>query len=147
MAGGTILPTSRDVSLWTTKASYKKSRFGVDWLNWLARRYGTGHWCLTVDVDEFIVYPFCDTRPLRALTDWLDSSHLRAFPAMILDMYPKGPMDAQPYRAGQDPFEIAEYFDSGNYSIHRNWFLQNLWIQGGPRMRMFFADSPDRRRR
>jgi hypothetical protein len=26
---------------------------------------------------------------------------------MLLDMYPKGPIGAQPYREGQDPFEIA----------------------------------------
>src|SRR5690606_4966848 len=52
-----------DVSLWTTKASYKNSRFGMDWLTALLRRYGHGHWCLTVDVDEFLIYPFCETRP------------------------------------------------------------------------------------
>lgn len=137
------LAAQPDVSLWTTKASYRGSRFGVDWLNWLARKYGHGHWCLTVDPDEFIVYPFCDTRPLRALTDWLDSSNLRTFSAMLLDMYPKGPMGAQPYHEGQNPFDIAQWFDSGNYSIHRNWYLDNLWIQGGPRMRLFFPEQPE----
>lgn len=141
--GREFLASQPDVSLWTTKASYRESRFGVDWLNWLTRKYGCGHWCLTVDPDEFIVYPFCDTRPLRALCDWLDSSNLRTFSAMILDMYPKGPLNAQPYAEGQNPFEIAQYFDSGNYSIHRNWYLENLWIQGGPRMRAFFADNPE----
>lgn len=141
--GREFLASQPDVSVWTTKASYRESRFGVDWLNWLARKYGCGHWCLTVDPDEFIVYPFCDTRPLRALCDWLDSSNLRTFSAMILDMYPKGPLNAQPYAEGQNPFEIAQYFDSGNYSIHRNWYLENLWIQGGPRMRAFFADNPE----
>lgn len=29
-----------DVSLWTTQASYKRAKFGVDWLNWLQRKYG-----------------------------------------------------------------------------------------------------------
>jgi hypothetical protein len=138
------LADQRDVSLWTTAASYKRARFGADWLNWLARRHGHGHWCLTVDVDEFLIYPFCDTRPLPALTDWLDASSIRSFPAMLLDLYPRGPLDARPYREGQDPFEIAEYFDSGNYTIRRNWHMGNLWIQGGPRMRVFFADNPER---
>ncbi len=133
-----------DVSLWTTSASYKRARFGADWLNALAMRHGHGHWCLTVDVDEFLIYPFCDTRPLPALTDWLDASSIRSFPAMLLDMYPRGPLDARPYREGQDPFEIAEYFDSGNYTYRRNWKMGNLWIQGGPRARMFFADDPAR---
>lgn len=131
-----------DVSLWHSEGSYKASRFGVDWLNWLARRHGHGHWVLTVDVDEFFVYPFCDTRPIQALTDWLDNSAIRSFGAMLLDMYPKGPLDAQPYREGQNPFEIAAWFDSGNYAIALNPLYENLWIQGGPRARVFFADNP-----
>lgn len=138
------LSEQEDVSLWTTAASYKRARFGMDWLNWLLGRYGHGHWCLVVDPDEFLVYPFCDTRPLPALTDWLDASSIRSFGAMLLDMYPKGPIDAVPYEEGQDPFEIACWFDSGNYTISRNPRFGNLWIQGGPRARVFFAEDPAR---
>lgn len=137
-----FLEQQPDVSLWTTPAGYKQSRFGVDWLMHLLRRYGSGNWCLTVDVDEFFVYPFAETRPLRALTDWLDSTGTRSFSAMLLDMYPKGAMHEQPYREGQNPFEIAPYFDSGNYTATRNWPYRNLWLQGGPRARLFFADQP-----
>ncbi|SEO08569.1 Glycosyl transferase family 2 [Salinihabitans flavidus] len=131
-----------DVSLWTTTRSYKRSRFGVDWLNWLQFRYGHNHWCLVVDPDEFLIYPFCDTRPLRALTDWLDASSIKSFSAMLLDMYPKGRLDAEPYREGQNPMEIASWFDAGNYTIDKNRKFGNLWIQGGPRARVFFRDQP-----
>ena len=132
-----------DVSVWQTRASYKKSRFGVDWLNWLMIKHAHGHWCLTVDPDEFLIYPFCDTRPLRALTDWLDASSIKSFSAMLLDMYPKGRLDAHPYQQGQNPIEIAGWFDSGNYTMSRNRLFGNLWIQGGPRARVFFADQPE----
>ncbi|MES2970520.1 MAG: glycosyltransferase family 2 protein [Pseudomonadota bacterium] len=138
------LAAQPDVSLWRTDASYKRSRFGMDWMNWLLMRHGHGHWTLCVDPDEFFVYPFCDTRPLRALTDWLDASSIKSFSAMLLDMYPKGPVGAQPYREGQDPMEIVQYFDSGNYTISRNRRFGNLWIQGGPRARTFFTDVPER---
>ncbi|GGM06856.1 hypothetical protein GCM10011534_31020 [Pseudooceanicola nanhaiensis] len=138
------LAGQEDVSLWTTAASYKRARFGVDWLNWLQLKHGHGHWTLTVDPDEFFIYPFCDTRPLPALTDWLDASSIKSFPAMLLDMYPKGRLDAQPYVAGQNPLEIAAWFDAGNYVISKNHLYGNLWIQGGPRMRMFFPDEPAR---
>ena len=131
-----------DVSLWRTEASYRRSRFGVDWLNALARRHGAGHWCLTVDPDEFLVYPFCDTRPIRALTDWLEACGHRSYPAMLIDMYPKGPIDAVPYAEGQDPLEIAGWFDAGNYMLSHNPEYHNLWIQGGPRARVFFPDAP-----
>jgi hypothetical protein len=131
-----------DVSLWHTEASYRRSRFGADWLGWLQMRYGHGHWCLTVDTDEFLVYPFCDTRPLSALTDWMDASGLVALPTMLLDMYPKGPIAAQSYADGQDPFKMACWFDSGNYTIKKNPTYGNLFIQGGPRARTFFEDQP-----
>ncbi|MDF1715275.1 MAG: glycosyltransferase family 2 protein [Antarcticimicrobium sp.] len=136
------LRDQEDVSLWHTAAGYKRARFGVDWLNWLQRKHGHRHWCLTVDPDEFLIYPFCDTRPLRALTDWLDASSIKSFSAMLLDMYPKGRLDAQPYKEGQDPFEIARWFDSGNYTLKKNKRYGNLWIQGGPRSRVFFPGTP-----
>jgi hypothetical protein len=142
--GPDYLARQPDVSLWTTEASYKRARFGVDWLNGLQRRYGHGHWCLVVDPDELLIYPFCDTRPLRALTDWLDASSIRSFGAMLLDMYPKGRLDETPYEAGRDPLEIACWFDAGNYTISRNHRFGNLWIQGGPRQRVFFSDEPER---
>jgi len=136
------LAGQEDVSLWTTAASYKRARFGVDWLTWLQMKHAHGHWTLTVDPDEFFVYPFCDTRPLPALTDWLDASSIKSFSAMLLDMYPKGRIDAQPYLPGQNPMEIAGWFDAGNYVISKNSRYGNLWIQGGPRMRVFFPDTP-----
>jgi len=137
------LAGQNDVSVWSTTASYKKARFGMDWLTSLQGKFGHGHWCLTVDADEFFVYPFCDTRPLPALTDWLDSSSIKSFSTMLLDMYPKGPIGAEPYHAGQDPFEILPWFDPGNYLQSRNPLYHNLWIQGGPRMRLFFRDKPE----
>ncbi len=140
--GRELLAGEPDVSLWATDASYKRARFGADWLNGLAMRHGAGHWCLTVDADELLVYPFCDTRPLRALTDWLDASSIRSFPAMLLDMYPKGRIDQAPYQPGQDPLEVMPWFDAGNYAISRNARYGNLWIQGGPRARAFFASEP-----
>lgn len=131
-----------DVSLWRTKGAYGESRYGMDWLTYLQGKFAPGHWALTVDVDEFFVYPFCDTRPLRALADWLDASQLRSFGAMLLDMYPKGPISESVYEKGDDPFKIASWFDPGNYIITRNSLLRNLWIQGGPRARAFFAGKP-----
>lgn len=132
-----------DVSLWATDESYRKSRYGTDWLNWLKFRYGHGHWTLTLDPDELLVYPFCDTRPLPALCDWLDQSGIRSFGTMLLDMYPEGPLTNATYRDGQDPFELARWFDPGNYMITRNPRYGNLWIQGGPRARAYFPDAPE----
>lgn len=142
--GREYLAAQPDVSLWTTRASYKEADFGVAWLNGLQMIHAEGHWCLTVDPDELFIYPFCDTRPIRALTDWLDASSIRSFSAMLLDLYPKGPVDQAHYARDQDPLAVACWFDAGNYMISRNYLFGNLWIQGGPRARMFFRDEPYR---
>jgi hypothetical protein len=142
--GAEFLKDQPDVTLFHAHGSYKRARFGVDWLNWLQRKYADGHWTLVVDPDELLVYPFCDTRPLRALTDWLDASSIKSFGAMLLDMYPKGRINDVPYRRGADPLQVVEWFDSGNYNIKRNPKFGNLWIQGGPRARTFFPAEPTR---
>ena len=140
--GPNYLQQQSDVSLWKTKHSYRQSRFGMDWLTWLLRSYGHNHWCLIVDADELFVYPYCDTRPISALTDWLDTSGTRTFGAMLLDMYPKADQGKKPYRAGQNPLDISGWFDTGNYTFEYNPLLQNLWIQGGARARQFFHSDP-----
>lgn len=139
-----LLADQPDVSLWDTDASYRLSRFGVDWLTWLMIRHGHGHWCLTLDADEILIYPYWETRPLPALTGWLDQIGEPSMGAMMLDMYPKGPVDRPAYAPGQDPTEVLEWFDAGNYRITRQMPAENLWIQGGPRAREFFATEPKR---
>ena len=132
-----------DVSLWTTPASYKRARFGADWLNGLAMRHAVGHWCLTVDPDELLVYPFCDTRPLRALTDWLDASSIQQLRGHAARHVPQGAARprALPGRArtrsrsrtGSTP-ATTRSAATASYG--------NLWIQGGPRARSFFVEEP-----
>lgn len=140
--GREYLEGQKDVSLWTTTASYKRAAFGMHWMNYLLRKYAVGHWILCVDVDEFFVYPHCDTRPLAALTDWLDACSIRSFGTMLLDMYPKSKIADAGFKEAQNPIEVAPYFDAGNYSFSMNSKYKNLWIQGGPRQRVFFADKP-----
>ncbi|GLQ35504.1 hypothetical protein GCM10007939_17870 [Amylibacter marinus] len=131
-----------DTSIWHTKASYKRAGFGVHWLNFLQNKYADGHWCLVVDVDEFFVYPFCDQRPISALTDWLDASSIRSFGTLLLDLYPKQEINRVVYKAGDNPMEVNPYFDSGNYVYSVNPKYGNLWIQGGVRQRVFFEQKP-----
>jgi glycosyltransferase involved in cell wall biosynthesis len=138
------LAAQPDVSLWSTPHSYRLSRFGVDWQTWLQLRFAHGHWCLTLDADEVFIYPYWETRDLRALTGWLDTTGQRSFAAMMLDMYPEGALSEATYRAGQDPTEVLTWFDAGNYGITRQEPPGNLWIQGGVRARVFFEGDPRR---
>ncbi|MDO9639288.1 MAG: glycosyltransferase family 2 protein [Pseudotabrizicola sp.] len=138
------LAAQADVSLWTTTASYRQSRFGLDWVTWLQMRHGHGRWCLTLDADELLIYPYWQTRTLPALTGWLADQGLTAMAAMMLDLYPKGPLSQAQVAAGQDPLTVLRWFDAGNYGLRVQENTGNLTIKGGPRARMFFADDPRR---
>lgn len=138
------LQNQPDVSLWSSEHSYRQSRFGVDWLTYLQFKYGHTHWCLTVDADELLVYPHHETRSLHALTAWMDAQNIPALAAMMLDLYPQSELNAQTYQSGQNPLDQLNWFDAGNYTIRVKEPMKNVWIQGGPRSRMFFADDPKR---
>jgi hypothetical protein len=141
---GQMLSQEPDVSLWRTEASYKASRFGMDWLTWLMLRHGNGHWCLTLDADELLVYPYWQTRPLPALTSWLEGQGRVSFGAMTVDMYPEGPVSQGSVGPGDDPIRHLAYFDAGNYQVQVQPRMRNLWVQGGARARAFFAATPRR---
>ena len=139
-----ILLAQPDATVYATAASYKQSRFGMDWITWLMLRHGNRHWCVVADADELLIYPHWQTRPLSALTDWLDAEGQGVLPAMMLELYPKGPLDAAPCAAGTDPCQSLNWFDAANYTITHKPLLDCLLIQGGPRARHFFAGTPQR---
>jgi hypothetical protein len=113
-ASAEYLRDQDDVSLWQTDASYKASRFGVDWTTWLQIKYGHGHWTLTLDADELLIYPYWDTRDLGALTRELDRDGVSSFGAMMLDLYPQGRLSDAHCAAGDDPSAVLNWFDAGN---------------------------------
>jgi len=139
-----MLAEQPNVSLWRTDHSYKASRFGVDWTTWLQFRYGHGSWCLCVDADELLIYPHWTERDLSALTGQLEATGAAALGALMLELYPKGPLGSQSYTPNQDPTHVLKWFDAQPYRASRQMPKQNLWVQGGVRERVFFADRPER---
>jgi hypothetical protein len=131
-----------DVSLWSTTQSYRLARFGMDWLGWLHWQFGNGHWCLTVDADELLIYPKYEKRDLKALTAWLDDQGQASFGALMLDLYAKGPLNDARYLSGDEPVKTLGWFDADNYRSQVHRYYGNLWVQGGVRERVFFAEEP-----
>jgi len=131
-----FLESQPDVSLWQTNSSYRSARFGVDWLNWLLRRYGHGLWCVTVDADELLDYVGSSEMPLPALARSLEQREQAAFGALMLETYPK--------EAIGEGSGAPTWFDPGPYRSTRQYPLGNLWVQGGVRERVFFAGYPER---
>lgn len=133
-----------DLSLWRCGDSYRATRFGLDWSGALLARHGQGHWCLTVDADELLIYPDHDRRDLRALTAHLDAIGQPGLGALMLDLMPSGPVGTTDAGAHAPLATRLPWFDPGPYRHRRMAPRRNLWVQGGPRDRVFFADRPER---
>lgn len=134
----------KDCSVWYTKASYKKSNFGMHWLNYLLRKYGTGHWCLTVDPDELLVFPNIENRNLIELTEFLDSEKRESLFCLMLDMYSKGKIAEAHCLPEQNPLEVTPFFDANGYVQKVNPEHWDVFTQGGPRRRVIFKDNPEK---
>jgi glycosyltransferase involved in cell wall biosynthesis len=137
-----VVSGQADVSTYYTTASYKESNFGMYWANYLLLRFGSGHWCLTCDPDEFLVYPYMETRDLRDLTDYLSSRLECSFFTVQIDMYSDKAVEESRYREGDDPLNTCSYFDATGYSKSFNPNYRNTFVQGGVRRRMFYSNNP-----
>ena len=131
-----------DCSCWLGDGSYKASNFGMDWCNLLLAEHGCGKWCVTVDPDEFLVFPNCDERGLRGLTRYMEGAEQPSLFAPMMDAYGEGRLSATRLSSGMSPFEACPYFDRFNLSQKFDRERRNWWVQGGVRMRHFSRDAP-----
>lgn len=139
-----LLEVQPDVSIWRTHHSYRSARFGMDWVNHLMRRFGHGHWCVVADADELLVYPYWEERKLSALGSELAGRRENALGALMIELYPDGALSSARYTPGEDPTKVLPWFDASGYRASRQRPAGNLWVQGGPRDRLFFKHQPSR---
>jgi len=133
-----------DVELWQSSLPFMQANYGSSWFELLLRRYGVGHWCLTVDTDEFLVYSGSPGRDLRSLCRDMEARGQQALAGQLLDMYSQGPVRDVLYEAGDDPLHWCPFFDQQPW--HRLYEsagqYRNLrMLFGGPRQRVFPTPS------
>src|SRR3954469_25209951 len=87
-----LLRAQPDVRVFSTSGSFREARGGTDWLNALLDKFGAGHWCVTVDIDELLYYPGSERAGLPELTRHLDEGGAQAMYALLLDLYPRTPL-------------------------------------------------------
>lgn len=139
------LSTQPDIHIFTASNTFKASKSGIDWSNLLLDTYGTGHWTLTIDADELLVYPHCETVKLAELCNHLDRQGHTALSVFLLDMYPGGDLSRAIYLPDQPFPDICPFFDS-HYAFRRRRqtlpdgvkSLPAEHVVGGPRMRKFY---------
>src|SRR5215472_4918540 len=105
------------------------------WIDYLLRRYGLDHWCVIIDVDETLVFPFYETFTIRELCDFLEEEYTNAMGCVLLDMYPQTPLNQVKYQSGSDPLLTAPWFDANSYT-QRNpgplYIAEHNIIHDGP---------------
>ncbi len=131
-----LLADEPDVSLWHTDEGYPETRFGVDWMNALLSEHAVGHWVLTVDLDEFFVYPFMESRSYDELLSYLNDSERLSFYTILVDMYPEGAITDAHVPVGEDPLKYAPWFDKTGYYLVKGGH-GDAFVRGGPRLRAF----------
>jgi hypothetical protein len=129
-----------DVHLLRTSNRYSEAKGGTAWLNALLAEFGVGCWCVTVDIDELIVFPGSEQATLHTLTAYLERDGFEALVCLLLDLYPAGPLDECPYVAGGDLLAAAPYFDAGPYEKARFDTCPGFLVLGGMRERVFHSD-------
>lgn len=123
-----------DVSLFHAPDSFAASGCGIFWINHLMRRFGVGHWCLHVDMDEALVFPMLDHgRDLHDLTRYLSARGHGCTESMMIDMVPPGfPGQVE---GGSASFEQCLHFDPDLVSMPSE-LPPYRFIKGGVRSRM-----------
>jgi hypothetical protein len=114
----------------------------MKWCNYLLHKYGIGKWCLTVDPDEFFVYPKMEVRNLKELTQFMDGIEQNSLFSVMIDAYSDKRLEDAILTKNDSPFDVCPYFDRYNFTQRMNWETGSCWVQGGVRMRTFFKENP-----
>ncbi len=129
------------VHLFKTTESFRYYYF---WMENLLQRYGKDHWCLGIDLDEFLVYPQSEKVSLGRLIEYLEKYGFSAMYGLMLDMYAGSDLTQIDYKSGEDPLRHCPYFDLHFDQSERHLYNERLGrrfrsmrFSGGMRKRIF----------
>jgi hypothetical protein len=109
------------------------------WLNALLNAYGAGHWTVTGDVSELLVYPHYEELELPLFCRYLSHTGAQALACVSLDMYAASPIRGAVHRPGTPLTGTCGYFDSAPYQLLRTEVCPYFDIYGGLRERLMGA--------
>ncbi|HKM62716.1 MAG TPA: glycosyltransferase family 2 protein [Acidisphaera sp.] len=139
-----ILNGAVDVVPFYTAASFRDTDAGRQWTDALRERFGHGHWCLTLDGDEFLCFPAVERFDLHDLSRYFDRCGYEGLFALMLDMYPGGPPADATYQAGGSLVAAFPLFDPAGYDATVATRFPRIGIRGGMRRRVFAEESDDK---
>lgn len=137
-----LLKSQEDVVYFHTDNSYVSSKAGRLWTTELCNFYGQNRWCLTLDVDELLVFPGCEYISLVNLCSFMDRHQFQGLFTVFLDMYSDKTLSQTEYTSGQPFLEVCNYFDNHDtYQLKSPRYFPSIQVFGGPRQRMFWDNG------
>ena len=125
-------------SIFSASGSYKNSRFGMDWVNFLLGKYCASKWILHADADEFLCFPQSIGNDISSLTNYLDARGDKSMNCLLLDLYSKTDVSKNHCDLGESPLDVLRYYDAVGYMIDYHRHTKTRWIKGGVRGRKYF---------
>lgn len=130
-----------NVHVFKINESFKKSWY---WIEYFLGKYGKGHWCMVVDIDELFTYPYAEVVPLRILLKYMEQNKYEAIRSLFLDIYSDKPIVETGYEPNKNPLECCPYFDADFFKVDVQLFDKKRWqyftteiYSGGMRERVF----------
>lgn len=125
-----------DVDLYVSNFTYRSAEGGLAWRDMLVEIYGRDRWYVSIDSDEYLVYPGIEKRPVQSFISDLERHQLGRALAPMLDIYPDGPLGSIEAPVGDEsPVASCPLYDETGYTAQDEKFCTS--IRGGPRHRVF----------
>jgi len=133
-----------NVHVYRTKESFKNYS---NWMEILLDKFGTGHWCISADLDEILCYPHVENLSIKQLCRFLEQQKATAMQCFLLDMYSDKPVCYNDYISGSNPLTVCSFFDPQYEESEKEWINQrtrkrfiNKRFTGNMRKRVFGAN-------
>ena len=135
-----LLLAAPDVDIYESNVDYRGASGGLVWRDLLVERYGFDRWYVSLDCDEYLVFPSSETRMLGDFIDELESAGFKRALAVMIDIYPDAKLsEAPPHQPLEaSPVVVCPLYDATGYTIANEKFCTA--IRGGARQRIFGTD-------
>lgn len=131
------LSHQNDIHTFRQAGSFGAAEAGKVWINTLLDAFCHDHWTLTLDADEFFVFPGYERISLRDFCGFLDVHAVRGAFALMIDMYGAGDISEATHVPGRSLLETCPWFDPAPYEIVKVGLFPPIQFMGGPRARAF----------
>lgn len=120
-------------------------------MEYFLNKYGENRWCMVVDVDELLYFPYSEHLSLKQLIKYLCNNNFTALKSVLLDIHSSNSIAETEYRPGMNPIDICNYFDplieicTGHYFDKKKWqyFILDSYY-GGVRGKIFAKEERER---